>query len=280
MQAFKFWSGEWQRAITGITGYNKAVVSLEPSPMLLGVGYIIGPRIASVMVGGGILTALLLVPMIAYFGDGLPGVLPPGQQPIAELSAGAISGQYVRYIGAGAVATGGILSMLNALPLIVASVPAACATCARASRPASGGVPRTERDLPMPLVVFGSLGLVLAIAASHLIPTDFTGRLIGGAHDRALRVPVRDGQLADHRRDRLVVQPDLRDDDRHAALDLPDLRRAGLGRAGVSPDGAVDRRGRLHRLVQRRHDLAGPQDRLPGRRDALEAAGRDPGRGA
>ena len=85
MQAFKFWSGEWQRAITGITGYNKAVVSLEPSPILLGVGYIIGPRIASVMVGGGILTALFLVPMIAYFGDGLPGVLPPGQQPIVAV---------------------------------------------------------------------------------------------------------------------------------------------------------------------------------------------------
>ena len=78
MQAFKFWSGEWQKAITGITGYNKAVVSLEPSPILLGVGYIIGPRIASVMVGGGILTALLLVPMIAYFGDGLPGSLAAG----------------------------------------------------------------------------------------------------------------------------------------------------------------------------------------------------------
>ena len=68
----KFWS-EWQRSISGITGYNKAVVSLEPSPMLLGVGYIIGPRIASVMVAGGITTALLIVPMIAYFGDGLPG---------------------------------------------------------------------------------------------------------------------------------------------------------------------------------------------------------------
>ena len=55
MQALKFWSGEWQREITGITGYNKAIVSMEPSPILLGVGYIIGPRIASVMVGGGIL---------------------------------------------------------------------------------------------------------------------------------------------------------------------------------------------------------------------------------
>ena len=88
MQAFKFWSGEWQKAITGINGYRNAVVAIDPSPALLGVGYIIGPRIASVMVGGGILTALFLVPMIAYFGDGLPAVLPPGQQRISELSAG------------------------------------------------------------------------------------------------------------------------------------------------------------------------------------------------
>ena len=110
------------RRSTGIKGYNKGVVSLEPAPALLGVGYIIGPRIASVMVGGGLLAALMLTPMIAYFGEGLPGVLPPGQQRISEMSPGAISGQYVRYIGAGAVAAGGILSMLNALPLIFASI--------------------------------------------------------------------------------------------------------------------------------------------------------------
>ncbi len=133
------------------------------------------------------------------------------------MSAGAISGQYVRYIGAGAVAAGGILSMLNALPLIVASVTGSLRDLRSGKQAGSGGVARTERDLPMPLVLLGSLGLVLAIAASHLIPTEFPGRLIGGVHDRAVRVPVRDGQLADHRRDRLVVQPDLRDDDRHAA---------------------------------------------------------------
>jgi putative OPT family oligopeptide transporter len=180
MQACKFWSGEWQKAITGITGYNKAIVSLEPSPALLGVGYIIGPRIASVMVAGGITTALLLVPMIAYFGDGLPGVLPPGQQRIAEMSAGAISSQYVRYIGAGAVATGGILSMLNALPLIVSSVTGSLRDMRAGKQGQAGGLARTERDLPMPVVFFGTLGLVLVIAASHLIPTTFPGRLIGG----------------------------------------------------------------------------------------------------
>jgi putative OPT family oligopeptide transporter len=181
MQAFKFWSSEWQKTIAGITGYQKAVVSLEPSPVLLGVGYIIGPRISSVMVSGGLLTALLLVPMIAYFGDGLPGVLPPGQQRISDLSAGAISGQYVRYIGAGAVAAGGILSMLNALPLIFASVTGSLRDLTSGKQRADGGVARTERDLPMAVVVFGSLGLVLAIAASHLIPTSYPGRLVGAA---------------------------------------------------------------------------------------------------
>jgi putative OPT family oligopeptide transporter len=178
MQALKFWAGEWQRAINGITGYRNAAVSLEPSPALLGVGYIIGPRIASVMVGGGILTALLLVPMITYFGEGLPTVLPPGQKPISEMNAGAISGQYVRYIGAGAVAAGGVLSMLNALPLIISSVAGSLRDL-RKGKESNGGVARTDRDLPMPFVLFGTLGLVFAVAASHLIPTVWAGRLAG-----------------------------------------------------------------------------------------------------
>jgi putative OPT family oligopeptide transporter len=179
-QALKLWPGEWRQPVSGIPGYNKAALSLEPAPALLGVGYIIGPRIASVMVSGGILTALLLVPMIAYFGDGLPAVLPPGQQRIADMSGGAISSQYVRYIGAGAVAAGGILSMLNALPLIVASVRGSLRDLRLGQEAGDVEVARTERDLPMTVVLCGSLVLVLAIAASHLIPTELPGRLIGG----------------------------------------------------------------------------------------------------
>ncbi len=184
MQGLKLWPGEWDKAITGVKGYSKAVVSLEPDPTLLGVGYIIGPRIASVMVGGGLLTALMLTPMIAYFGEQLPTVLPPGQQKISEMSARAISGQYVRYIGAGAVATGGILSMLNALPLIVSSIAGSFRAIGKAKGAADadlgeGERPRTDRDIPMPLVFLGVLGLIAAIAASHLIPTDLTGRIAG-----------------------------------------------------------------------------------------------------
>jgi putative OPT family oligopeptide transporter len=171
MQGLKFWSESWEKTIGGIKGYDKAVVSLDPSPALLGVGYIIGQRIASVMVAGSILTAFLLVPMIAYFGDAPPGSLPSAQR-IADKDA-------VRFIGAGAVATGGVLSMLNALPLIVSSMAGAVRDLRSGRRAAQGVVARTERDLPMSVVVLGSLGLVVVIAISNLIPTDLTGRLIG-----------------------------------------------------------------------------------------------------
>jgi uncharacterized oligopeptide transporter (OPT) family protein len=124
----------------------------------------------------------LIVPMIAYFGDGLPGVLPPVQsRRIAEMEPGAIAGTYGRYIGAGAVAAGGILSMLNAIPLIVASVAGSLRDVRRGTRAEAGAMPRTERDLPMNVVFLGSLGLVIVIAASQLIPTNLAGRLIGAA---------------------------------------------------------------------------------------------------
>jgi putative OPT family oligopeptide transporter len=179
MQGLKIWSSEWDKAITGIRGYTKAVVAIEPAPALLGVGYIIGPRIASVMVGGGFLTALMLVPMISYFGSEVPGVIPPGQGRIADLTPQRISGQYVRYIGAGAVAAGGILSMLNALPLIVASV-AGSLKAMGADKDKIDLTARTERDMPMSVVILGTLALVACIAASSLIPTNLVGRVIGG----------------------------------------------------------------------------------------------------
>jgi len=185
MQGLKLWPGEWSKAITGVKGYSKGVVSLDPDPTLLGVGYIIGPRIASIMVGGGMLTALMLVPMIAYFGEGLTEPLPPGQRPIGQMSAGEISGQYARYIGAGAVAAGGILSMLNALPLIFGAIAGSFRAVggsqnSRDPESAATERPRTDRDLPMSLVFFGSLGLIAAIASSHLIPTNLAGRVAGG----------------------------------------------------------------------------------------------------
>jgi len=93
-------------------------VAVEGSPELLGVGYIIGPRIAATMAAGGVLAYLVLIPLIKFFGEGLAGPLAPGTIPIAEMGPGQIRQAYVLYIGAGAVTAGGIVSLVRSLPTI------------------------------------------------------------------------------------------------------------------------------------------------------------------
>src|SRR5258708_7048032 len=83
------------------------------SPELLGVGYIIGPRIASIMCAGGVLAYLVLIPLIKFFGEKIVGPLAPGTIPIAQMSPNQVRGAYVLYIGAGAVAAGGIISLFR-----------------------------------------------------------------------------------------------------------------------------------------------------------------------
>ncbi|MGE3820068.1 MAG: OPT family oligopeptide transporter [Isosphaeraceae bacterium] len=179
MEAMRLWNREPAQTITGVQGYDKAVVAMEASPALLGVGYIIGPRVASVMVGGGLLASLVLVPAIAFFGGGRTTPLPPATALISDMGAGDISRTYVRYIGAGAVAAGGIISMCRALPLILGSITGGFrAMGAKGAVDPSSGM-RTHRDLPTSFVLFGSLALIGAIAASDLIPTGVVGRVVG-----------------------------------------------------------------------------------------------------
>src|SRR4030095_1709368 len=87
-------------------------ISCEITPELLGVGYVIGPRIGAIMAGGGVLSYLVLIPLIKFFGDSLSGPLPPGTVSIKEMSPNAVRGAYILYIGAGAVAAGGIISLI------------------------------------------------------------------------------------------------------------------------------------------------------------------------
>jgi putative OPT family oligopeptide transporter len=145
-------------------------VAAEISPELLGVGYIIGPRIASIMAAGGVLSALVLVPAIKFFGEGFTGILPPGTKPIGEMTPGQIRGAYVLYIGAGAVAAGGIISLLRSLPTILHGIRAGLADFRRAAA-AHASVVRTERDLSMKFVAAGIvvlLGAILAAPALHM----------------------------------------------------------------------------------------------------------------
>src|SRR6187431_3374141 len=116
MSALKLWK-EVPEKIFGAP-LKTGSIAAEISPELLGVGYIIGPRIASVMCAGGVLAYLVLIPAIAFFGGESPHPLAPGLVPISRMGPDQIRAAYVLYIGAGAVATGGVVSLVRALPTI------------------------------------------------------------------------------------------------------------------------------------------------------------------
>jgi putative OPT family oligopeptide transporter len=161
MVALRAWKDVPEKIFS--SGLKAGSVSAEISPELLGVGYIIGPRIASTMCGGGVLAYLVLIPAIKFFGEHLSGPLSPGTIPIGEMGPSQIRGAYVLYIGAGAVAAGGIISLFRSLPTIAAGVRAGLRDL-RGGRGADGASTlRTERDLSMKLVLAGALALVVAI---------------------------------------------------------------------------------------------------------------------
>jgi putative OPT family oligopeptide transporter len=141
-----------------------AVLSCDISPELLGVGYIIGYRSSAIMVGGGLLSSLVLIPTIALFGEGRTTPLYPSLQLISDMAPGGnqgIWGFYIRYIGAGAVAAGGIINLIRALPTIVDSFRASFRDLRLSGSAEEGARRRTERDIPISVVLVGSLLLTL-----------------------------------------------------------------------------------------------------------------------
>ncbi|MEO7413966.1 MAG: oligopeptide transporter, OPT family [Opitutaceae bacterium] len=155
-------------------------VSVEVSPALLGVGYIIGPRIASVMCAGGVMSYLLLIPMIKFFGEKMALPLAPGTVPISEMSPNGIRGAYVLYIGAGAVAAGGILSLIQSMPTIWHGLRDGLRDfgAARAEASSDASSPRTERDLPIKFVAIGVVVLVAAITWAPTLEMNMLGALL------------------------------------------------------------------------------------------------------
>ena len=142
--------------------FKSASVGMEVNPALLGVGYIIGPRIASIMCAGGVLAYLVLIPAIKFFGEGMTTILPPGDKLISNMSPGDIRGAYVLYIGAGAVAAGGIISLFRSLPTIWHGLKGGIADL-RGGQAASALNPRTDQDLSMKFVLGGIVVLIAAI---------------------------------------------------------------------------------------------------------------------
>jgi putative OPT family oligopeptide transporter len=163
---------------------NKGEIGMDLSPALFGVGYILGPRIATVMVAGGLLSSLLIIPVIAWWGEGRPPLYPETLLSISEMSASQIWSRYVRYIGAGAVAAAGLITLARSLPVMIVSFRMGAQELkgrvdaevdgdlpkVQPRTPALSG-PRTGRDLPLRLVGAGILAVALVLT---FVPAPFT----------------------------------------------------------------------------------------------------------
>jgi putative OPT family oligopeptide transporter len=152
-------------------------IAAEVSPELLGVGYIIGMRISSWMFAGGFITYMLLIPMIMFFGAHLTEVLPPGTKPISQMNAGDVRNAYVLYIGAGAVATSGIIMLLRSLPLIVGGIRSGVRDVA-AARNGTSSTDRREQDLPLKFVGIGILALLAVITLAPSLHMNILGAIL------------------------------------------------------------------------------------------------------
>jgi len=188
-------------------------IGVEVSPELLGVGYIIGPRVATVMAAGGVMSYLFIIPMIKFFGDALTVPVAPGIQLISEMDPHQIRSAYVLYIGAGAVAMGGLISLVRALPLIWHSLSAGLSGLAAATvlartplkgtqapRPPtfpqageSGEMSccapftsetsvmttlRTDQEIPMKWVLIGCMVIITAITLATPLHMNLLGALL------------------------------------------------------------------------------------------------------
>ena len=175
MEAFRLWKDTPEKVFGA--PLKAGSISAEISPELLGVGYIIGPRISSIMMAGGVLSALLLTPMITFFGEGVAGAMAPSTKPISQMSPGEIRSSFILYIGAGAVAAGGIISLLQSLPVIWHGVRSGLSDFKTAAA-TSVSVIRTDRDLSMKFVAGGVLALIIAIFAAPGLHMNLLGAIL------------------------------------------------------------------------------------------------------
>ncbi|MFW5947877.1 MAG: OPT family oligopeptide transporter, partial [Gemmatimonadota bacterium] len=182
----------WVRAVPDSLDVNipflkKGQLGSDVSAALFGVGYILGPKIATVMVGGGLLSWLVIIPVMAYWGEGrVEPLYPETALTIAQMEPSLIWSRYVRYIGAGAVATGGLITLVRSIPTMIESfkIGAAQIRDRIAAGDAAEKVLRTEDDLSFRTVAVGAgiIFLVLTLAPQAFSSIEFTwGRAVAAA---------------------------------------------------------------------------------------------------
>ena len=164
-------------SLEGTAKTYPGAIGTQIYPAVMSVGYICGPRISSYMFAGGLLSWAVLIPIIVIFGSSL--VMYPGTETIGEIfaasGASGIWGTYIRYIGAGALAAGGIISLIKSLPLIVRTFRDAVKSMAGSS---AAGTERTAQDISMKLVLLAILVLTLAVWLVPAIPVSLIGAII------------------------------------------------------------------------------------------------------
>jgi putative OPT family oligopeptide transporter len=163
--------------------FPNATLNVDVSPEYLGVGYVIGPRIAGTMFAGGVLSWLVLLPLLSILGEYITRPFPPihpnfANNPatgmpflISEMSPGQLWSAYIRYIGAGAVLASGLITLARTIPTIVSSARGSIRDLSAGAGPGGAAQARTERDIPMTVVLGGSLLLGVFLAATPGLPT-------------------------------------------------------------------------------------------------------------
>lgn len=142
--------------------YKGANVGIDATPALLGVGYIIGPRISALMLGGAVLGYLGIAPLIAYLGTLTPNIVPPATKLITEMTPAEIRSNYIKYLGVGAVLLGGFITLFKSFPVIFHSFGIAVKEIFGKKEDVKVR-PRTDQDLPMWFVLVGVLVAIIAI---------------------------------------------------------------------------------------------------------------------
>jgi putative OPT family oligopeptide transporter len=160
---------EWE-----IPKYKNGAIGGDILPALLGVGFIIGPKISAIMLAGAVLGWIAFIPLISIMGDSASSVIPPAFELISKMDFWEIWNRYIRYIGAGAVAFAGIISLIKSLPIIFTSFLSAL----KGLKTGETGTLRTEKDMPMKIVLIFIAVIIVMIAFLPWIPTGIIGAIM------------------------------------------------------------------------------------------------------
>ena len=178
MSLFGLWKDVPRYIFSRNSALPNGTVTGEITPELLGVGYIIGPKIAGIMVAGGVLSWLVLIPLITLLGNQMTTVFAPATKLISDMSAAEIWSNYIRYIGAGAVTFGGVVTLIKSFPTIINAFKDSFKDLKDNKENTHKEKLRTEKDIPLVFVLVGSVLLVILMVAIPSIPTNLLSSIM------------------------------------------------------------------------------------------------------